>query len=216
MGFLDLFKKKEIKVENNVDTFHIKIPKENLAPKITEDLEHLTKDGELPWGWHTHTKDFTDKINNEFSYFLNMWLDSRNKSAEEYYSALKSFILYLEDVEKLCKSKGECFEFWFTSKASKDYISQRKAELDDLTQNFESYQKKYEFKLQKEKKIIEIEDTVILLLKENDGILQSQFWCLFDDEVSKEAAKDIVYRLLKEGKIQRTKSGRSFILHNNL
>ena len=54
---------------------------------------------------------------------------------------------------------------------------------------------------------------VILLLKENDGILQSDFWKLFDDEICQAAASDIVYALLKEGKIERTKVGRSYSLH---
>ena len=116
MAFFDLFKKKETP------------PK---AP--VEDFEHLTKEGELPFGWLYRNKDFVDKINSEYSYFLNMWLDSRSKSPKEQYAALKSFVLYLEDVEKLCKSKGECFEFRFYEiLASKNYIEQRKNDLEKL------------------------------------------------------------------------------------
>ena len=72
-------------------------------------------------------------MSGEYTYFLNMWLDSRSKSPKEQYSALKSFVLYLEDAEKLCKSKGECFEWWFYNVlTSTDYISKRKQELNDL------------------------------------------------------------------------------------
>lgn len=111
------------------------------------DFEHLTKEGDLPWGWHTHTKEFTNKINNEYSYFLNRWLESRTKSPLEQYSALKSFVLYLEDVEKLCASKGECFELWFYDcLTSKDYIQKRKNELNELVTNMDALQKEYELK----------------------------------------------------------------------
>jgi hypothetical protein len=186
--------------------------------ELPTDLEHLTKDGDLPFGWVSRNKEFTDKIQSEYSYLLNLWLDNRSKSPWELYGALKSFIMYLEDVEKLCKSKGECFEFWFYAIiASADYIDKRNEELKYLVENMDSLQKEYEMnswkEKEKQKKIIEIKPSVILLLKENDGILQSDFWKLFDDEICRMAASDIVYTLIKEGKIERTKSGRSYILH---
>lgn len=178
------------------------------------DFEHLTKNGDLPFGWLSRNKEFTEKINNEYLYFWKMWLETRDKSPKELYPALKSFVLYLEDAEKLCKSKGECFELWFYELiASKEYIAKLKGELDELTANFDTLQKDYENKLLKEEKIKTMKPDVICLLKENDGILQSDFWKLFDDEICKAAASDIVYALLKEGKIERTKSGRSYILH---
>ena len=101
--------------------------------------------------------------------------------------------------------------------ASKDYIEQRKRELDELTANFDELQKKYEAdqkrEQEKQEKIATMKSDVIILLKENDGILQSDFWKLFDDEISRDAAKDIVYALVKQGEIERTKSGRSYILN---
>lgn len=108
---------------------------EHLA-KPDDDLEHLTPEGELPLGWHTHTKDFRQKIEGEYTYFLNNWLDSRSKSPKDQYSALKSFVLYLDDVEKLCKSKGECFEFWFNEiLTGKGYVEKRKMELKTLAES---------------------------------------------------------------------------------
>ena len=107
------------------------------AKQATND-EHLTPEGELPWGWVSRNKDFTERIQSEFSYFLNMWINTRGKNVDPIakYEALKSFVLYLEDVEKLCISQGECFEFWFYEiLASKDYIQKRKNELDELISN---------------------------------------------------------------------------------
>lgn len=154
MGLLDLFKKKEVaQPSENVDIFSSKgligFIKSNLEnptdenvlkvldnlAKPADDLEHLNENGELPWGWHTHNKAFTEKINNEYSYFLNMWLDSQKQEPQKQYEALKSFVLYMEDVEKLCKSKGECFEFWFNEiLTSPGYLEQRKEELKNLSQ----------------------------------------------------------------------------------
>lgn len=210
MGLFDFKKKKDFKNENV-----LKVLKALATPE--DDLEHLTKEGELPLGWVYHNKDFVDRINNEYSVFLNIWLDSRNKAPMIQYSALKSFVLYLEDVEKLCKSKGECFEFWFYEiLTSRDYLQNLKEELRYLVVNMDSMQREYELESWKEKekqrKVIEMKPDVILLLKQNEGILQSDFWKLFDDEISRCAASDIVYALTKEGKIERTKSGRSYTL----
>ena len=97
---------------------------------VPERLEN----GELPWGWVTRNKEFCGRINSEFTYFLNEWLQSMNKTPLEHYSALKSFVVYLEDVEKLCKSKGECFDFWFNEiLTGKGYVEKRKKELEELT-----------------------------------------------------------------------------------
>lgn len=180
-------------------------------------LKHLTKEGELPWGWHSHTKEFTDKIKNEYSVFLTLYIESKAKAPKIQYQALKSLVVYLEDVEKLCKSKDECFEFWFYEiLTSRDYLPNLKEELRHLVTNMDSLQEEYELKAwkekEKQKKIIEMKADVIRLLKENDGILQSDFWKLFDDEICKMAASDIVYSLIKDGKIERIKSGRSFTL----
>ncbi len=116
MGFLDFlgFGKQQKKV---------------VAPPI-ERLEN----GELPWGWVTRNKEFCDSISREYSYFLNNWIDSRRKPTLEQYSALKSFVAYLEDAEKLCNSKGECFAFWFREiLTGKGYVDKRKKDLEVLT-----------------------------------------------------------------------------------
>lgn len=124
-----LFKKKDVESPKERNT--------NVVLKPIEDLTHLTPEGELPWGWHYHNKAFIEKINNDYTYFLNMWLNSKKQEPKKQYEALKSFILYIEDVEKLCKSKGECFEFWFNEiLTSPGYLEQRKEELANLTANF--------------------------------------------------------------------------------
>lgn len=225
MGLLDIFKKKpeskavfepvaKAAVSNN-QTVQEYMESQNIN-SFNEPLDKLV-DGDLPWGWIYQNKDFIDKISNEYSYFLHIWVNSRNDSPKQLYAALKSFVLYIEDVEELCKSKGECFEFWFYKiLCSKDYIATRKQELYVLEANLDAEQANYEKKQMEAKELKRksenMKPKVIELLKINDGILQSDFWKLFDD-ADREAVSDIVYSLLKEGKLDRTKSGRSFILH---
>lgn len=173
------------------------------------DFEHLTKDGELPWGWIYRNKEFTDKIDGEYSYFLRMWLDSRNRSPKEHYAALKSFVLYLEDAEKLCKSKGECFETWFYELiAPKEYIDKRIKELDELTANLDSLQADFEMR---NDQLADLENRIVKMLIDNPEILQSDFVKLFDPLVQNDV-REKLYFMDKSGKLERTKSGRSYIL----
>lgn len=179
--------------------------------KPDDDMEHLTAEGELPWGWHSQNKDFTSKIESEYSYFLNMWLDARNKAPKELHSALKSFILYLEDVESLCKSKGECFEFWFYEiLTTPEYIEKRKEEFAELSDCLEE---KQELFLKRQTLLCDLETRIIEKLIEHEGILQTEFVKLFDPIVQNDI-KDKLYFLSKDEKIERIKSGRSYTLHN--
>lgn len=144
MGLFNSKKKKNTKDEGLLGFIkkNLKDPSDENVLKALEaiakpddDLDHLTPEGELPWGWLSHTKEFRGTIENEYSYFLNNWISSRQKDVDPLrkYEALKSFVLYLEDVEKLCKSKGECFEFWFDEiLTSPGYLEKRKQELHAL------------------------------------------------------------------------------------
>lgn len=175
-----------------------------------ESFDRLTHNGELPFGWVTHKKEFTNKIQGEFSYFLNTWLESRNKSPKEQYSALKSLILYLEDVEKLCKSKGECYEFWFYEVlVTKDYIEKRKDELDELTANLEELQANFD---KRNKELFNLDNRIIQMLLEHPDVMQSDFVNMFDPLV-KDAVREKLYFMEKSGELTRTKSGRSYTLH---
>lgn len=182
-----------------------------------DSLNHLNENGELPWGWLYANKEFLDKIENEYSYFRNLWSEQMYKSPKELKPALKSFIIYLQDAEKLCQEKGECFDFWFHNiLVNKEFLLQRQNELKNLEVNFNQLQNDYENKqnhiLELQRKIQEMKPIVIQTLIENNNMLQSEFWKLFNSE-DQDAVKEIVYSLRKEGKIERTKSGRSFIIH---
>lgn len=98
-----------------------------------DDLDHLDEDGELPWGWHTANKDFTDEVQKKWREILNYWIESRKAPSAEQYAPLKALVDYLEDTQKLCQQKGECFVYWFDGCiADQNYIDKRKAELEHL------------------------------------------------------------------------------------
>lgn len=203
MGIFDFLKKKNT------------VAKTPQAPKIEtnsfgERLDRLTSEGELPWGWIYRNREFTEKIGGEYTYFLNMWLDSRSKSPLDQYSALKSFVLYLEDVEKLCKSKGECFEFWYYRiLTTPDYITKRKSELTELIANFDELQSNF---LKRNKELSDLGERIIKMLIDNPGILQSNFVKLFDPLVQNDV-REKLYFMEKSGELERTKSGRSYVLN---
>lgn len=178
--------------------------------KPDADQGHLTKDGELPLGWYGLNKKFTDTIQNEYSYFLNEWIESRKQEPKRQYEALKSLIFWLNDAKKLCFSKNECFAKWFTDIIADDeYIAKRQAELDELTKNFDSLNRVWNTR---QKMLPNLEKTVKEALYQYDGILQPEFVKMFDETIQQDV-KDILYRMDKEGVLQRTKQGRSYVLH---
>lgn len=175
------------------------------------DMTHL-ENGELPWGWVTENNDFIEKTGKEYSYFLNRWIAVRYASPKQLRPVLKSFVIYLKDLEKLCKHKGECFEFWYYEiLTSRDYLQKRIKELDELEKNFDELQKEYDRTHPTKERVNDLRSLVIERLIEHGEILQSDFWKLFEPG-EQDTVKDIVYLLRMDGKIERIKSGRSYII----
>lgn len=198
MGIFDFLKKRTVSPQTKADTRH------------TESPEKLTEDGELPWGWVTRHKDFVDKISGEYTYFLHNWTDNMYKSPLKHYEALKSFVIYMQGVEKLCKSKSECYEFWFYNiLASKDYIAKREKELEELTANFDEEMEKFN---KRNKELSDLDERLVKILKENPNILQTDLIKMFDPIVKQDVSSKL-YFMEKDGKLKRTKSGRSYILN---
>lgn len=113
----------------------------------------------------------------------------------------------MEDVEKLCKSKGECFEFWFREiLTGKNYLNTRKNELSDLTQNLSTLQTEYEHR---QKALSGLEASLLSVLKQNTGILQKDVYKYFDSSI-KQDIQSLLYQWSKSGKIKREKSGNTY------
>lgn len=190
----------------------LKKKKAEPATKVNSFDEPLDKlvDG-LPWGWITAHKDFTDKIRTEWGFFLQRWIESRKAHPAEQYGALKSLVVYLEDAQKLCRQKGECFEYWFDGCiANQYYIDKRKSELADLETNMDSHLYEYDQKQRLEAYEASLTDEMILdAITQHEGMLQKDLCKLFPYP---KAISSKLYCMEKEGKIERTKSGNSYIL----
>ena len=222
-----LFKKKK-KAASDVDVLsrdgmisfiksNLKNPtEENVLKAMQEiskpdaDQEHLTKEGNLPWGWYYINRGFTEQIHKEYSYFLNEWVANRTAEPKRRYETLKSFVLYMNDARNLCYSKGECHAFWFDEIiASPKYIAERTAELKELQDNFAEIEAAYR---KREYELAGLEERLEEALRQNEGILQADFVKMFDASVKNDVL-NLLYRWDKEGKISRIKSGRSYLLH---
>lgn len=189
-------------LENNM----ISVPKDDNHNTFGESLDKLV-DGDLPWGWVTHKKDFIEPIAKKYKCLLNLWVDARNGSPQELYSALKDFVLYMEDIEKLCKSKGECYEFWFTEiLTGKGYLKKRQQELKLLSKNILVQQNEYK---QKQQTLSNLDSSLLNFLQNNNGVLQKDIYKNFDSCVKPEIQR-LLYDWEKSGKIQRTKVGNTY------
>ena len=90
-----------------------------------------------------------------------------------------------------------------------DYVKKRVVELEELEKNIHDLQDLYE---RKQKAMYCLDKKVMEALKQNDGIVQADFLKLFDTSIKSEVS-EMLYLWSKEGRIERTKVGRSYVLH---
>lgn len=179
-------------------------PKDNNHNSLGERLDVLTPDGELPFGWVSYHKDFVKAQE-----------DRINKAYEPIYTARKTadklsyFKKYFEEVNSVgeyCKGKGETYYKWFVyhiiestwyGEQVNDY-KQLKADAPKL--------------IEQEKWFEQIEAKIEETLHNYDGKLQSEFVKTFEHN-EQDYVRFYLSRAEKDGRIQRTKSGRSYILN---
>lgn len=106
-----------------------------LFKKQPEPQEETLVNGQLPFGWIGRHHEFTDKISEEYRFFLQKWTDTFGDDPNRSYEALKSFVLYMQDVRSLCESKGECYREWSKILFTNDYYEKRVQELKEIEQN---------------------------------------------------------------------------------
>lgn len=179
--------------------------------KITfsESLPEKLVCGDLPWGWVSRNAGFTEQIQKDYDYFMNLWINARSGSPKELYSALKSFVLYMEDVEKLCKERGECFEFWFnTILTGEGYLQERRQELDVLSKSLWNQQSNY---LHQQELLSDLELSLSNFLEQHNGILQKDIYRHFEPCIKPEI-QDLLYKWEQSGKIKRKKTGNTYTI----
>ncbi len=186
--------------------------------KVRVETKDTLDNGELPWGWFYMHKEFIDKIQNEWKFFLNQWVESRNAHPRKQYAALKSILQYAYEVQKLCDKKGETFSFWCSEiLISKDWLKMRKDEMARFNTSMDEMIAEYEIQSKHETQRLNFaarvsDDDIWELIKYNNGILQKDFYELFDNPYAEDVISERLYYMAKEGRIERTKSGNSYIL----
>ena len=205
MGLFGLFSKKKQK--------RAKVTKKN-TNFAGERLDRLTSDGNLPFGWVTYNKSFIKLVEDEndrdlkrvFSY------EEPVKKCE----ALRMYLIGIEDKKKRYSRIGVCegkyFEYYICESAQMENL---KREYVHLKNNIKKEQKEYEERKRYQEVILpNLTSRLIVLIKDNPGILQTDAYKYFDPE-DKMHVSGILSNMEREGVIIRTKSGRTYSLNMN-
>lgn len=225
MGLFDVFKKKKSGKEDvlkqldnaqDIGTMMSILAKNDVISKpidknhnsFGQDITHLTEDGELPWGWIYANRDFIKPIEEQYDYFMNEYINAKKqeKGIQVVRSALKSFIAYMEDMEKICASKGECFIEWSkisicnpaTMESYRNDLKKIEDNLDDL--------------IEKEKLVKWLRPELLRMIRNEPGVVQSDLYKRFDVSLKPEVSNQL-YLLSAKGLITREKSGKSYKLY---
>ena len=180
-------------------------PKPNNTNSFGEPLDRLTPEGELPWGWIHANKRFTDPIESEYRRLSDAVYEAKKQGAKAHYAALRSLVMYMEDVQKLCESKGECFAEWATIMVANPVaLAHEKEKLEYYNQNIGEL-------LKKEQQMKTLQVDVLKIISENPGILQADIFKLFPSDM-KPFVKNEIHQLWENKKIERVKEGRTYSL----
>ena len=175
------------------------------ACEPAKDQDHLTPEGELPYGWYYVHKDFIEKIESEYNAIADKYFDSRNKGVLNEFSALKAYVAYMKDVKKLCCTKGECYAFWSSiCVARPDTIQFMEEELQNMESNLDEL-------LKTERIMNKLRTELPKVINAQPGILQTDTYKLYDSDIKPHITETL--RLMdREGLITREKSGRTYSL----
>lgn len=91
------------------DSFKKKRPAPKAAVRTNsrgEDLNRLTEDGELPFGWLVYNQEIISQMASEFAPFRKAIQDAETPLEE--YAALKSYMQFLIDGKQHYEKIGEC------------------------------------------------------------------------------------------------------------
>ena len=235
MGLFDLFKKRQkdepIKKEisedfdpfdiNSVTDYligRIKEKRPNASPKEVanvindilvpkkENLQHLTEDGELPFGWITANADFVEPTEKVYGDLLDTWIAEKNKGVMKEYSSLKALVVFMEDIKKECISRGECFERWSKIMVARpDDLERHRERLNYMELHLEEF-------LQCEKALKQLRTDLKKIIKSEPGIKQEHLYKRFSPELKNDIRNEL-YVMAQKGTIIREKSGRTYILY---
>ncbi len=165
--------------------------------------------GDLPFGWYSYMEKEIKEWETPIPEMVNAVLHA--KTVDEKERLLKKLIDYYEKYRTWCYSKDDCWkkhfsgrwEYCHNSKCSDfDFIEPYKESLSSLLENKEHL-------LEIEKQRASLQDSLIVTIQSNPGMLQTDIYKLFDHELRYEIS-DILLQWDKEGQIIRKKRGSSY------
>lgn len=201
----DLGTIEQILAENNL----ISVPKDKDHNVFGEDIRHLDSEGNLPWGWISANKEFTDPIESEYHRLSEAVYKAKKQGVDAHRSALFSLVTYMEDVQKLCESKGECFAEWASGHvANPVVITKYKEKLKNIEENYEEIA----LKEQRTNYITEnilptLRQNIIDTIKSEPGIFQVDLFKRYDADLKPYIHTEL-YELQLEGLLIKEKEGR--------
>lgn len=186
MGLFDLFRKK------NTNSFGQK-------------LDRLTPDGELPYGWIYENRDFVEPTEADYRHIANEWYAAKNKDVLKQYAALKSLVIYMKDIKRICESKGKCFVKW------SDIVVANPQMLSELEEQLLYMETHMDELLQQEKTLKKLRTDLKKIIQAEPGVKQEQLYKRFSPDMKNHISNEL-YHMAANGTIRREKSGRSYEL----
>lgn len=176
-----------------------------------ERMDRLDAEGNLPFGWVVYNRDVADKIDAEVKCFTDAIDDSTCINDKR--NALRSFVQYLADGQMHYNNMGICVGKYFSehiidSTWAKGYIEQ----LSHIEQNYDLLLKEEQERLQKKEEMEKLSCEILDRLKGCDGMLQADFIKTFDASIKSDVSF-LLNSLDRQGKVERIKAGRTYILH---
>ena len=132
--------------------------------------------------------------------------------------ALEGVVKTYYEIRKKCNQLGPEYQKYFSimwehcrNSRNPDfsYIERFEKELDDLESNYSELSAAEAIH---DRESVNLEERVISLLKESNDILQTDVYKQFHPSV-KADIQSILYELEKKGRVERIKSGRTYIVH---
>lgn len=99
-----------------------------------ESMDELDKDGNLPFGWVLHNRNYVDMIEHDMQPFREAVRNA--KTDIEKYGALKSYMLFFRDGKKHYSEMGECVGKYF-----EEYIC-KSMEAKQIKEKYQQIEKK--------------------------------------------------------------------------
>lgn len=235
MGLFDLLGKKQKTVQRAEDPdilsgagmieyikSHLDDPSDkNVLKAITAiaapdaDQEHLTSDGELPWGWLSRN---TPTLKAKYEDKMVAIAVSLNRlTLDEKKAQLKKLIALYNEFKEFCYSKDECFAKYFSdmwehchNSRCKDfeYIASFEAELKNIEENYEELRQKEQRTSYIEKNILPtLRHSLMETISAEPGIFQADLFNRFDADL-KPFIHTELYLMEKDGLLLKEKEGR--------